>query len=262
MEHLKALDLPGVITFSTGNHGMSIAESSRIYNIPATVVVPRGSNPEKIRAIKASGARLIEDGNTFEEAAVIGHKIKVEENLRFIHAANEPHLINGVGTEFLEIIQDLPQIDAVILPVGGGSELAAAVTVLKHYNPAIQIYAVQAAESPAVYRSWKSGVISQAPNQTFAGGFATGEACELPFSIYHNQLEDFVLLSENELLEGIRMALQYTHNLAEGAGAATIMAAVKLKEKLAGKNVVLQMSGGNETLDIIRKALQSEENMQ
>lgn len=255
MEHLKDLDLPGVITFSTGNHGMSIAESARIYGIPATVVVPKGSNVEKIRGIKAFGARLIEDGDTFEEAAAIGLALQEKENLRFIHAANEPHLINGVGTEFLEIISELPEIDAIILPIGGGSELAAAVTVFKHYNPAIQIYAVQAAASPAAYQSWKSGEITKAPNQTFAGGFATGEAFELPFSIYHNQIEDFVLLSEDELLEGIRLAFQYTHNLAEGAGASTIMAAIKLRDKLEGKNVVLQMSGGNETLDVIKKSL-------
>lgn len=257
MEHLKDSGLPGVITFSTGNHGMSIAASARIYGIHATVVVPKGSNEEKISCIKASGARLIEDVNTFEEAAAIGLALQERENLRFIHAANEPHLINGVGTEFLEIIGELPTIDAIILPIGGGSELAAAVTVLKHYNPAIQIYAVQAAESPAAYRSWKSGVISHAPNKTFAGGFATGEAFDLPFSIYHNQIEDFILLSEDELLEGIRLAFQYTHNLAEGAGASTIMAATKLRDKLKGKNVVLQMSGGNETLDVIRKALQN-----
>lgn len=257
MEHLKDQNVPGVITFSTGNHGMSIAEAARIYGIPATIVVPKGSNVEKIKGIKASGARPIEDGDTFEEAAAIGLELQHKENLRFIHAANEPHIINGVGTEFLEIIGELPQIDAMILPIGGGSELAAAVTVFKHYNPTIQIYAVQAKESPAAFQSWKSGTLSKAPNHTFAGGFATGEAFELPFSIYHNQIEDFLLLSEEELMEGIRLALQYTHNLAEGAGASTIMAALKLGDKLKRKNVVLQMSGGNETLEVIRLSLQN-----
>lgn len=248
MHHLSQEKTSGVITFSTGNHGISIATAAKIYGIPATIVVPKCNNPEKNDLIRSTGATLIEAGNNFEEAAKAGMDIQKEQNLHYIHAANEPHLINGVGTEFTEIIRALPNIDAIILPIGGGSELAAAVTVLKTINPTIEIYAVQAKASQAAFLSWKNQQIMQAENHTFAGGFATGAAFEIPFQIYKEQLADFVVLSEAEIRTGIQMALSYTHNLAEGAGASTIIAAQKLSHKLKGKNVVLQMSGANETM--------------
>lgn len=253
MHHLKQEQVKGVITFSTGNHGISIAASASRFGIPATIVVPKGSNPEKKRLIQETGAVLIEAGDNFEEAARIGQEIQEREGLRFIHAANEPHLIHGVGTEFTEILGQLEQVDAIILPIGGGSELAAAITVVRELAPKVEVYAVQAAASQAAYQSWQQKQIVQAPNTTFAGGFATGSACELPFSIYRDYLSDFVLLSEEELIQGIRYALTYTHNLAEGAGASTIMAALKLKDRLRGKQVVLQMSGANETMEILQK---------
>lgn len=255
MHHLKQENVKGVITFSTGNHGISIATAAKLYSVPATIVVPEKNNPEKNRLIRETGAKLIEAGKSFEEAAEVGREIQEKEGLRFIHAANEPHLIHGVGTEFIEILQQLNRIDAIILPIGGGSELAAAVTVLKAIAPHVEIYAVQAEASPAAYLSWKNKAMMQAENRTFAGGFATGAACELTFSIYKDQLTDFVLLSEHELMQGITTALQYTHNLAEGAGSSTIMAALKLKERLKGKNVVLQMSGANETLETLKQAI-------
>ncbi|MDF3001817.1 MAG: serine/threonine dehydratase [Bacillota bacterium] len=255
MSHLKQQNVRGVITFTTGNHGISIATAAKLTGIEATIVVPKGNNPEKNQLIKDTGAILVEAGENFDQAAEFGSQIQKERGLYYIHAANEPHLINGVGTEFIEIIRELPDLDAIILPIGGGSELAAAVTVLKTINPDIEIFAVQAEASKAAYLSWKSGEMIQAPNHTYAGGFATGSAYEVTFGIYKDQLADFILLSEDEVLEGVFQALSKTHNLAEGAGASTIMAAMKLKDKLRGKKVVLQMSGCNETItSIIKKA--------
>ncbi len=253
MHHLKNDGIQGVITFSTGNHGISVATAAKWFGLEAVIVVPKGNNPVKNQQIKATGAELIEAGESFEEAAQMVEQLQEERNLYFIHAANEPHLINGVGTEFLEIIKELPDIDAVILPLGAGSEIAAAVTVLKQINPAIEIYAVQAEMSKAGYLSWKNKRIESSENKTFAGGFATGSAYELPFQIYREQLADFVLLTEDEIKEGIAMALKYTHNLIEGAGAAPIMAAKKLSERLRGKTVVLQMSGSNLDLKMLKE---------
>ncbi|WP_314067357.1 pyridoxal-phosphate dependent enzyme [uncultured Vagococcus sp.] len=255
MHHLKKAEVPGVITFSTGNHGISVGMSANYYQIPAIVVVPKGNSIEKNQLIIETGAKLVEAGNNFEEAAEYGLQLQKEKGYRFIHAANEPHLINGVATGFLEIIEALPNIDAIILPIGGGSELAAAVTVFKELKPQVAIIAVQAKESPAAYLSWQSKKIRQADNHTFAGGFATGAGCQLPLSIYQDHLTDFVLLSEKEILEGIGLAYKYTKNVAEGAGSASIMACLKLKEQLAGKTVVMQMSGANELLAVYRKGL-------
>ena len=255
MHHLKQEKVKGVITFSTGNHGISIASSAQRFSIDATVVVPQNSNRVKIQSMREAGATVLEEGKTFEEAAAFGMEYQKKHGLRFVHAANEPQLINGVGTEFTEILRELPDMDAIVLPLGGGSEVAAAVTVFKQINPAIEIYAVQAASSQAAYLSWKQGELRSSDNKTFAGGFATGEGFALPFSIYKDQLSDFVLLSEDEILQGIQMAMCHTRNMAEGAGASTIMAAIKLRNRLQGKKVVLQMSGANETLDVIKKSL-------
>jgi threonine dehydratase len=245
MSHLRRRGVKGVITFSTGNHGLSIATSAKWFGLNAVVVVPEKSNPTKVRAIRQCGAELVEAGSSFEEAAHAVDALCQERGLYYAHPADEPLLINGVGTGFLEIVEDLPDVDAIIVPLGAGSEAAAAITVLRALRPNVRIVAVQAECSPAACQSWQEKRICHAPNITFAGGFATGKAYEVPFEIYKDGLDDFVLLTEDEIYDGIGAAFYYTHNLAEGAGAATIAAAYKLREELAGKIVVLQMSGCN-----------------
>lgn len=254
MHHLKVAGTNGVITFSTGNHGLSIAQSAAWFGVEAIIVVPENNNPVKNRSIKSTGATLIEVGKIFEEASTVVDELSVKDNLYCAHPANEPHLINGVGTEFIEIIEALPTLDAVILPIGAGSEVAAATVVLKTINPNIQLFAVQAECSSAAFKSWKSGKILSSENATFAGGFATGIAYEIPFEIYKTNLTDFVVLSEEEIYEGVSLAGYYTHNYLEGAGASTIMAAIKLKEQLKGKKVALQFSGCNASPDEINAA--------
>jgi threonine dehydratase len=252
--HLQRKNIKGVITFSTGNHGLSIATAARLFGLEAVVVVPKNNNPAKNRNIRDSGAELIEAGSTFEEASSTVEQICRERRLYYAHPADEPHLINGVGTEFLEIIEDLPDIDVMIVPLGAGSEASAAIITLRAFSPKVEIIAVQAKNSPAAHHSWMEKRICHAPNTTFAGGFATGKAYEVPFGIYKDGLDDFLLLTEDEIYDSIGLAFFYTHNLAEGPGATTIMAAYKLKEKLVGKNVVLQMSGCNASAEEIIEA--------
>jgi len=255
IHHLKQQRIKGVITFSTGNHGTSIATAASWFGLNATIVVPENNNPVKNRAILETGAELVEYGKTFEESSKKVEELCEERGLYYAHPANEPHLINGVGTEFLEIIEDLPDIDVMIVPLGAGSETAAAITTLRAIRPNVEIIAVQACDSSAAYQSWKTGEITSANNKTFAGGFATGIAYETPFQIYRDQLTDFVLLTEDEIYESIAISFYYTHHLAEGAGASTLMAAVKMKDRIKGKKVVLQMSGCNESADVIKKAI-------
>lgn len=245
MSHIKNLGLNGVITFSTGNHGLSTATSAKIFGIPAIIVVPEGTNPTKIKLIKDAGAEVIEAGTNFDESSLVVAKISEEKGYYYVHPANEPHIINGVGTEFLEIVSELPDIDAIFLPLGGGSEVASAVVSLKTIKPQIDIYAVQAEQSCAAYLSWKEGKIQESSNTTFAGGFATGTAYQTTFDIYKDSLTDFILLSESDIMQSIALAAHYTRNLVEGAGSSTFVAAWKIREQLAGKNVVLQFSGSN-----------------
>ncbi len=255
LHHLEQKSVNGVITFSTGNHGLSIAIAARWFGLDAVVVVPENNNPAKNRAIRESGAELIEAGSTFEEAAATVEEICQERELYYVHPANEPHLVNGVGTEFLEVIEKLPDIDVMIVPIGAGSEAAAAIITLRAFRPDVEIVAVQAERSPAAYNSWMEKRICFARNETFAGGFATGRAYKIPLEIYESGLDRFTLLTEEEIYESIGMAFYYTHNLAEGAGASTIMAAFKLRDHLKGKKVVLQMSGCNASPDEISEAV-------
>lgn len=254
MYHLKRSGIDGVVTFSTGNHGLSIASAAKWNGLRAVVVVPEGNNPVKNRAIRECGAELVESGRTFEEASGVVEGLRRERMYYYAHPADEPLLINGVGTEFLEVLEELPYVDVVIVPLGAGSEAAAAITTAREMRPDTEVIAVQAECSQAAYQSWREKHICHAPNSTFAGGFATGKAYEVPFQIYKEGLSDFVLLTEDEIYDGIAMAFHYTHNLAEGAGAATIMAAYKLRERLKSKHVVLQMSGCNASPEEIIEA--------
>jgi threonine dehydratase len=255
MQHLKACNISGVITFSTGNHGLSVATSAKWFGLDAVVVVPERNNPAKNRKILEAGAELIEAGKTFEDASLTVERLSRERDLYYVHPADEPHLINGVGTEFLEILEDVPDLDLMLVPLGAGSEAAAAITVLNTIRPQAGVIAVQAQNSPAAYRSWKTNTLSTGANTTFAGGFATGKAYETTFNIYCDGLRDFILLSEDEIYQSIGMAYYYTQNLVEGAGGSTLMAALRLKDQIKGKKVVLQMSGCNASTEEVEKAV-------
>ena len=236
----------GIVTASTGNHGQSIALASRIHGVKATVFVPVGNNPEKNAAIRAYGATLEEGGQDFDEARERCERRAAESGARYVHSADEPLLIAGVGTYALEIFEDLSDADVVFVPLGGGSGACGLITVRNALGARAKIIGVGAVKADAVYRSWKGSerVVGTSAN-TFAEGVATRVSFDLPFSIYKPYLDDFIQLTEEELADGVRMALTTTHNLAEGAGAASIAAAYKLRDQLAGQRVVCVMSGGN-----------------
>ncbi len=243
----------GVITATRGNHGQSVAYASRIFNVPCTIVVPMGNNPEKNQAIRALGAELIEHGKDFDESRVLVEELMQQRGLRYIHPANEPQLIHGVGTYSLEILEDLPEVDVVIVPIGAGSGTCGAITVFRRLKPGVQIIGVQAEKAPCVYLSWKEGRMVETEScDTFADGLATRVPFELPLSILRDGVDDIILVSEEEIRQAILLLLRTTHNLAEGAGAAPVAAALKIRERLAGKNVVVLLSGGNIDLETLR----------
>jgi len=236
----------GVISATTGNHGQSIAFACRRAGVACTLVVPLGNNPEKNAAMRAWGATLIEHGRDFDESRELVERSCVERGLRYVHSANEPLLIAGVGTYALEIFEEWPEADVVLVPIGGGSGAAGLITVRDALGHQARIIGVQAEAADAVARSWRTGtrvVLDACP--TFAEGLATRVTFDLTFGILQRGLDDVVTLTEAELAEGVRMALGTTHNLAEGAGAASIAAAAKLAPSLTGQHVVCVMSGGN-----------------
>jgi threonine dehydratase len=243
---LPAAERRGVITATTGNHGQSIALACQRERVPCTIVTPVGNNPEKNAAMRAYGAELIEFGRDFDEARERVEQLMHERALRYVHSANEPMLLAGVGTYALEIFEDAPDVDVVLVPIGGGSGACGCGIVRTALASRAEVIGVQAERADAFTRSWKgpARVVGDKAD-TFAEGMATRVTFDLTFGILQKELNDIVTLSEAELADGVRLALRTTHNLAEGAGAAPLMAAMKLRDRLAGKRVVCVMSGGN-----------------
>ena len=239
-------DRRGVITATTGNHGQSIALACQREGVPCTIVTPAGNNPEKNAAMRALGAELIEFGRDFDEARERVEQLQHDRGLRYVHSANEPLLIAGVATYALEIFDELPDVDVILVPIGAGSGACGCAIVRTGLGSRAKVVGVQAERADAFTRSWKGDarVVGDSA-ATFAEGMATRVTFDLPFGILKRELDDIVTLSEDELAEGVRIALRATHNLAEGAGAASLMAAMKLRDQLAGKKVVCVMSGGN-----------------
>ena len=173
-----------------------------------------------------------------------------------MHPANEPLLIAGVGTFAMEIAEDLPDADVVIVPMGGGSLSAGCVLAMRTLRPKVTIIGVQAQRADALLTSLEEGKICGTESaDTFADGLATRFAYEVPFSILNNQVDELVRVTEDEMKEALRVALETTHNVAEGAAAAAYAAAYKLRNRLAGKRVVIVHSGQNIDRDTLRWAL-------
>jgi threonine dehydratase len=246
----------GVISASTGNHGQSIAFACQREGVACTIVVPRGNNPEKNANMRAFGATVVEHGRDFDEAREYVERVSAEQGLRYIHSANEPLLIAGVGTYALEVFEALPDADVIFVPIGGGSGACGLATVRSALGARARIVGVQAERADAFARSWRSGErVTGERADTFAEGMATRVTFDLTFGILRRLLDDLVVLSEDELAEGVRLALRTTHNLAEGAGAASLMAAWTRRADLQGRTVVCIMSGGNIDGATLRRVL-------
>ena len=249
----------GVISATTGNHGQSIAFACRRERVACTLAVPVANNPEKNAAMRAWGATLIEHGRDFDEARELVERLAVERGLRYVHSANEPLLVAGVATYALEILDGWPDVDVVLVPIGGGSGAAGLVIVRNALGHRARIIGVQADGADAFARSWRTGTRVEAEAvATFAEGLATRVTFDLTYDILRSGLDDVVTLTEGELAEGVRLALRTTHNLAEGAGAASIAAAARLTTQLQGRRVACVMTGGNIDLRTLQRVVERE----
>jgi len=236
----------GLITASTGNHGQSVAYAARLFGVVARVCVPERANPVKLDAMRLLGAELIVHGTDFDAAREHAAQLAVEHGYRYVHSGDEPLLIAGVGTQTLEILEERPDVDAIIVPVGGGSGAAGACIVAKAVRLEIEVIAVQSDAAPAAFRSWQArALLDGDETATFAEGLATRVPFELPQKILWEHLDDFVLVSDDEIRSATRLLIEHTRNLVEPAGAASLAAAVKLRNRLHGKRVALVLSGGN-----------------
>jgi threonine dehydratase len=235
----------GVIAASTGNHGQSVAYAARIFGVRATVCVPEGANPVKVAAMRGLGAEIVAHGRDFDDAREHAAQLAGEHGFRYIHSGNEPHLIAGVATATLELLEDEPSIDVIVVPIGGGSGAAAACIAAKAIRAGIEVIGVQSEAAPAAFRTWKEGRPVEDRMETFAEGLATRIPFELPQQIMRDHLDDFILVSDDEIRSAMVALIETTRNLVEAAGAASLAGALRLRERLAGKRVALICSGGN-----------------
>jgi threonine dehydratase len=244
----------GVITASTGNHGQSIAYAARTFGVRAVIVMPEESNPDKVESMANLGAEIVFCGRDFEDARLKAEQMARDQGMYYVHPANEPLLIAGVGTYGLEIVEDLPEVQTIIVPIGAGSGICGTSIVAKAIQPQIRVIGVQAEKAPSVYLSWTEQRMVDTPScDTFAEGLATRTAFELPLSIMRDLVDDIVLVSEDELKQAIVLLLEKAHTVAEGAGAASTAAAIKLKDSLQGQTVACVLSGGNLPLSTLQR---------
>jgi threonine dehydratase len=235
----------GLVAASTGNHGQSVAYAARLFGVAARICVPEDANPVKLDAMRGLGAELVVGGRDFDEARERCEALAAEHGYRYVHSGNEPLLIAGVATQTLEILEDRPDVDAVVVPIGGGSGAAGACVVAKAIRAEIEVIGVQSEAAPAAFRSWEARALVDDETATSAEGLATRVPFELPQRILWEHLDDFVLVSEEEIREATRLMIEHTRNLVEPAGAAPLAAVLRLRDRLAGRRVALVASGGN-----------------
>jgi threonine dehydratase len=246
----------GVIAASTGNHGQSVAYAASLFGVKAIIGMPIDANPDKVEATRSFGATVEFHGKDYDEARIWVEEEAKRKGYRYIHSGNEPLLIAGVGTMYLEIMEEIPDLDVIIVPIGGGSGAASACIVAKALNPNVKVIGVQAEKAPAVYLSWKNKRLMETESaDTFAEGLATRVPFKLTFDIMSKMIDSIVLVTEEEIKQAILTLLETTHQLAEGAGAASTAAASKLGKQLSGKKVALSLTGGNLTLKNLRRIL-------
>jgi len=236
----------GAIAATRGNHGQGLAWAGSLLGVPVTVCVPVGNNPEKNAAIRGFGAALVEQGRDYDESVEVAARLSRERGLRVVHSTNDRLVVAGAATLTLEMLEQEPEIEAIVYSVGGGSQAVGGMVVARALRPSLPVYGVQAAGAAAAHDSWHAGKrLTTARADTIADGLATRSTYETTFGALREGLAGFVAVSEGEIAEAIRVLLSTTHNLAEGAGAAGLAGLFRLRRELAGRKVGIVLSGGN-----------------
>lgn len=249
----------GVIAASRGNHGAGLAYAGHVLDAPVTICVPKKNNPDKNALIVGYGATLEEKGRDYDESLEHAEALVRKHRYTMVHSTNNAHVVAGAGTATLEMLSQCPDLDALVVSAGGGSQAVGAITVARALRPSLQVYAVGAERAPALHDSWHARTPKTSSSaDTIADGLATRSTYELTFPALQEGLEDFVKVSEAELAAAVRMMLRTTHNLAEASGAAGLAGVIKLRSALAGKRVGIILSGGNIDMETLQRVVNAE----
>jgi threonine dehydratase len=249
----------GVVGATTGNHGAGLAYAGHQLGVDVTICVPRGNNPEKNAAMRAWGAKVIEEGTDYDEAVSVAQGLVEGQGLTLAHSTNNVNVLSGAGTMTLEILEQCDDLDVLLIAIGGGSQAVGAITVSRVLRPALRVIGVQAAGASAGYDGWRAKEPRSTPRaDTFAEGVATRSTYAMTFQTLLDGLADFVTVTDAEIAEAVRVILSTTHHLVEGAGAMGVAAAVKLGDQLRGQKVGVVFCGGNMDSGVLRRILNRE----
>ena len=246
---------PGLVAASTGNHRQSVAHAGRTFGVPVTICVPEDANPGKVRSMERLDARVVGHGDTFDDAREHAEALAAEEGYRYVHSANEPALVAGVGTAGLEVVDALPDVDVVFCPVGGGSSAAGYCLTVGAVADA-EVVGVQSAAAPAMYRAWAEDTLEPHDRmETVAEGLATSVPFALTTRLLRERLDDFRLVDDEAMLSAVRRLYEAEHVLMEVACAASVAALLEAGDEVAGRTVVLPVSGRNLEAEKLRSIL-------
>jgi threonine dehydratase len=245
----------GVIAMSAGNHAQGVAWHASRLGIPATIVMPRLTPFVKVEQTAQFGAKVVLEGDSVEDASVSAKRIAAERNLTFVHPYDDPLIIAGQGTLGLEMLAAAPDLDVLVVPIGGGGLIAGVATAAKGINPDIEIIGVQAAAAPSMYRK-KAGLPEAPTRPTIAEGIAVKAPGDLTFPIVQALVGDILLVEEEALEQAILTLLEIEKTVVEGAGAAGLAAVISYRERFAGRRVGLVLCGGNIDLRLLSVVVQ------
>jgi threonine dehydratase len=248
-------DMSGVVAATRGNHGQGVAMAARLVGVKAVIVVPHGNSKEKNRATVTQGAELIEHGDDFQESLEYARILASDRGLAMVDSFHE-RLVMGTATYALEFLQSVPALDRIYVPIGLGSSICGVSAARNALALKTEIIGVVSSASPSYALSFSQRKIVEAPSRTL---LADGLACRVPaapaMEVIWKNVAQIVEVSDSEIAEAMRVYFQDTHNVAEGAGAAPLAAALKEKQRNSGKRIGLVLTGGNVDLELYNKVL-------
>jgi threonine dehydratase len=247
----------GVVAASAGNHGLAVAFHAARLDVAAVIVMPEWAPLSKVTAARRGGAEVVLHGENYDEAFARAKEIQAERNLIFVHPFDDPRVIAGQGTVGLELVEQLPDLEAVFVPVGGGGLIAGLALVIKALRPSAQVIGTQAEEVAAMKAALAAGHrVTLPPAVTIADGIAVRRVGEHPFDLARRHVDRVVSVSEEEIANAILLLLEIEKTVVEGAGATPLAALVNRKLGLDGRTVALVLSGGNIDVNLISRIIE------
>jgi len=247
----------GIITASAGNHAQGVSLAAHQYGVPSFVVMPEGAPVSKIQATEGYGSKVILHGKNYDEAYKMALALSQENGATFIHAFDDPQVIAGQGTVGYEMLKELPDLDAIVIPVGGGGLISGIAIAAKHLHPKVQIIGVQPEGSNAGFLSWLTGRRQSIPSpSSIADGLSVKQLGKLPYAIIHKYVDSFITVSEQQIKQAMFLTLERAKVMVEGAGATSLAGLLSGKLPLQNKKIAIVLSGGN--LDVMRLSALSE----